>query len=46
MLVPAAASGAPLRLLARLPNGAFDIIQPKGAPQASIVRVGNVLVVR
>jgi hypothetical protein len=33
-------------LIARLPNGAFDIIQPKGAPQASIVRVGNVLVVR
>jgi len=33
-------------LITRLPNGAFDIIQPKGAPQASIVRVGNVLVVR
>jgi hypothetical protein len=38
---------APLNMLiARLPNGAFDIIQPKGAPPASIVRVGNVLVVR
>jgi hypothetical protein len=33
-------------LIARLPNGAFDIVQPKGAPQASIVRVGNVLVVK
>jgi hypothetical protein len=33
-------------LIARLPNGAFDIIQPKGAPQASIIRVGSVLVVR
>jgi hypothetical protein len=38
---------APINMLiARLPNGAFDIIQPKGAPQATIVRVGNVLVVR
>jgi hypothetical protein len=33
-------------LIARLPNGAFDILQPKGAPPASIVRVGNVLVVK
>jgi hypothetical protein len=33
-------------LIARLPNGAFDIIQPKGAPPASIIRVGNTLVVR
>ena len=33
-------------LIARLPNGALDIIQPKGAPPASIIRVGNVLVVR
>jgi hypothetical protein len=38
---------APLNMLiARLPNGALDIVQPKGAPPASIVRVGNVLVVR
>jgi hypothetical protein len=38
---------APINMLiARLPNGAFDIIQPKGAPQASIIRIGNVLVVR
>jgi hypothetical protein len=33
-------------LIARLPNGTLDIIQPKGAPQASLVRVGNVLVVK
>jgi hypothetical protein len=33
-------------LIARLPNGALDILQPKGAPQASVVRVGNVLVVK
>jgi hypothetical protein len=33
-------------LIARLPNGMLDIVQPKGAPQASIVRVGNVLVVK
>jgi hypothetical protein len=38
---------APINMLiARLPNGAFDIIQPKGAPPASIIRVGNTLVVR
>jgi hypothetical protein len=33
-------------LIARLPNGAFDIIQPKGAPPASIIRIGNVLLVK
>ena len=33
-------------LIARLPNGMLDIIQPKGAPAATIVRVGNTLVVR
>lgn len=33
-------------LIAKLPNGAFGILQPKGAPPASIVRVGNVLVVK
>jgi hypothetical protein len=33
-------------LIARLPNGTLDIVQPKGAPPASIVRVGNVLVVK
>jgi hypothetical protein len=38
---------APINMLiARLPNGAFDIIQPRGAPPASIIRVGNTLVVR
>ena len=38
---------APINMLiARLPNGAFDIIQPKGAPPASIIRIGNTLVVR
>jgi len=33
-------------LIGRLPNGTLDIFQPKGAPQATIIRVGNVLVVR
>lgn len=33
-------------LIAKLPNGTFDIVQPKGAPQATIIRVGNTLVVR
>jgi hypothetical protein len=33
-------------LIARLPNGTLDIVQPRGAPQATVVRVGNVLVVR
>lgn len=33
-------------LIARLPNGTLDIIQPKGAPQATIIRVGNTLVVK
>ena len=33
-------------LIGRLPNGTVDIFQPKGAPPAPIVRVGNVLVVR
>jgi len=38
---------APLNMLiARLPNGAFDIIQPRGAPPASIIRIGNTLVIR
>ena len=38
---------APLNMLiARLPNGTLDIVQPRGAPPASIVRVGNVLVVK
>ena len=33
-------------LITRLPNGMLDIIQPKGAPPASIIRIGNTLVVR
>jgi hypothetical protein len=33
-------------LIARLPNGMLDIIQPKGATPATIVRVGNTLVVK
>jgi len=38
---------APINMLiARMPNGTLDIVQPKNAPQATVVRVGNVLVVR
>ena len=33
-------------LIARLPNGTLDIVQPKGAAPATIIRVGNTLVVR
>jgi hypothetical protein len=33
-------------LIGRLSNGTVDIFQPKGVPQATIMRVGNVLVVR
>jgi len=33
-------------LIARLPNGLLDILQPKGAPPATVVRVGNTLVVK
>jgi len=33
-------------LIGRSPNGTLEIFQPKGAPPASVMRVGNVLVVR
>lgn len=33
-------------LIGRLPNGTLDIFQPKGMPPATIIRVGNTLVVR
>jgi hypothetical protein len=33
-------------LIGRSSNGTLDFFQPKGAPPATIFRVGNVLVVR
>jgi hypothetical protein len=33
-------------LIARMPNGTLDFFEPKGAPAATVVRVGNVLVVK
>jgi hypothetical protein len=33
-------------LIGQSPNGTLEIFQPKGAPQATVFRVGNVLVVK
>jgi len=33
-------------LIGQSPNGTLEIFQPKGAPQATVFHVGNVLVVK